>query len=370
MRNKYGTLAICHRGFTLIEVLVALAVTSLIMIGTYSLIIVNQKQHLREDRLRELIGTTRSLETFLCDDFRSAGAILSMLHTRNYLGKEVPFNGIQPLNNSAYPDGVILAAGDPDATTILSADWTPGGSMTLDPTNPGSWDVGDIGLVMTENGYYIFRVTAVAGNVLSLRNSSVYHSGLLQSAHFNDYLEDQLGYSGDGLTYQKNNPVVRLSYFRIYLVRTEADGSQTLTVATDCEGTADIEDNESDTIGIPLVENVFDFQIDYVTQDQPPQYWASLRTVGVNYPDPCSDPGSEDCISFRRIFTNRTMGNARIFMMTRSAEDPTRRPGGADDTIDVPLMGDVAARDNQPRGHFHYHYQEYDITLRNFRIVY
>lgn len=361
--------------FTLVEMLIALGVTSIIMAGTYLLILTNQRQQVREDRLRNLVSDTRNVQSFLTTDFRSAGAVLSMFHTQNHVADEVPFNGIQPLNNEDYPDGVILAAGDPSTVTSLTSSFTPGtGNLNVNRTTDADgnyqWQAGDCGLVMSRDGYYIFSVTAVTTSTLSIRGTSVYYSGLLSSAHYDDFVDDQYGTKGNAVTYNIEAPVVRLEYFRIYLVRTEGDNTLTLTLTTDTEDTADIENNETNTMNIPLLENLYDLQMDYVTQDAAPIFWASLRGAGSNEPDPCSNATDTKCVDFRRAFTYRKISNVRIFMMSRSAYDMTRRPGGSEDTIDVPEMGDVAARPGLSKAYYHYQYQEYDIALRNYRIIY
>lgn len=361
-------------GFTLIEMLIALGVTSVVMAGTYLLILTNQRQQIREDHLRNLVSDVRNLQAFLSTDFRSAGAILSMFHTQNFLAAEAPFNGIQPLNNADYPDGVILAAADPLTVTSLTSSFAPGGGTievdrTVDSTGQPVWTAGDNGLVMAGNGYYVFSITNIAGNTLSVRGEPVYYSGQLASTHYNDFLDDQLGTNGNAINYDIGAPVVRLEYFRIYLVRTEADNSRTLTLTTDTTGTADIEGNETNTMNVPLLENIVDFQLDYVTQSINPTFWASIRGA-VNEPAPCADASGAKCVQFRQAFTLRQLSNVRIFLMARSAYDMTRRPGGATDTIDIPAMGDSPAKPDTPRGSYHYQYLEYDVALRNYRIVY
>jgi len=363
-------------GFTLIEMLIALAVTSVIMIGTYSLILINQRQYIREDSHRDLVSNVRAFQSFLSDDLRSAGAVLSLLHTGNYLQGEVPFNGIQPLNSFTYPDGVILAAGDPNATTILQDEdgWTSEDEelTVLDPTT--NWAVNDLGLIMQKEGYYVFRVTEVAGHTLTVRPAAVYYSGLLSSSHYQDFLfkqfNDQLG---SDLTYPDESPVVRLFYFNIYLAREEDDGSFTMTLTSDSQGEADLENNQSDSLGIPLIENLIDFQMDYTTQNAEPVIWASVRNDFSNQPDPCGNgPDDPMCIAFRQQFTSRQIGSVRVFMMARSQIDQTRRPkeNDTEDTIDYPLMGDIFARPDQERGSYHYHYNEFDVAIRNYRIIY
>ncbi len=58
--------------------------------------------------------------------------------------------------------------------------------------------------------------------------------------------------------------MVRLEYFNIFLVRTEADGSRTLTLTTDCEGVGAIFANPiTDTRAVPILPNIEDIQIEY-----------------------------------------------------------------------------------------------------------
>ncbi len=239
-----------RRGFTLVEMMVSLTIMMFVIISLITLIITTQNAHLTEGRKLDMNQGARVVEQMLYDGFRSSGSVLSLANTPALLGSpNVPFNGVYPLNNNNYPDGVILSSGDPDAVTRLTADFAPGATtinvITVDRPPDGvsaaavAWQENDLGLVMRSNGYYVFRVTAtpaLGDTQLTIRSNPAYYSGLLNTANYNDACDEQLGIYGNSGNYISESPVVRLEFFNIFLTRSEADGSLTLTLSTDCDG--------------------------------------------------------------------------------------------------------------------------------------
>lgn len=367
-----------RRGFTLVEMMVSLSIMLFVVIALVTLIITTQSAHLTEGRKLDMNQGARVIEQMLYDGFRSSGSVLSLANTPALLGSPaLPFNGVYPLNNSGYPDGVILASGDPDAVTRLTADFAPGGtqlnviSVNLGDGSGVAWQANDIGLVMRTDGYYVFRVTGtpVLGDTsLAVRNTPVYYSGLLSTAHYNDACEEQLGTLGNINNYISESPVVRLDYFNIYLVRTEADGSRTLTLTTDCDNQGDIFANPiTDTRAIPILPNIEDLQIEYLTHDVPPLIWAGSEGARGN-PCPAGNENSGDCLNFYSQFYTKNIASARIFVLLRTEEERNKHQGSGI-VYNKPLMGDTAGAE-LPVGRYHYTYMQYEVLIRNYNNIY
>ncbi len=360
-------------GFTLVEVLIASTIMLVVVISVYNMILYTQRTHLTEGRRLDMQQAARAFEQLFNDQVRGAGTILNLMHTPGFLGAQPPFTGLLALNNAAYPDGLIAAAGDPHAVTSLTGDYTPGDAslnvISTDRADDGTpaWAVGDIGLVMRDNGFYVFLVEAVAGTVLTARTEAVYYSGLLNTANYNDPLDEQYGQDGNTNDYPAASPVIRLDYFSIYLAVDNADGSRSLTLTTDCQGIADVLGNPGLQRAVVLVPELEDLQIAWVSRDEPPQFWAD---ADVTRADPCP-PGGENqslCIEFIDMFRNRNLASARVSVLFRTDEEREKRAGSGI-VYPKPAMGDRPAATIGP-ARYHYFYLENEILMRNYDIIY
>ena len=270
--------------------MVSLTIMLIIIIAILSIIVAEQTTHLTEGRKLDMNQGARVIEQMLSEGFRSSGSVLSLANTPVMLGgPTIPFNGVYPLNNNNYPDGVILASGDPMALTRLTQIFTPSEttlnvqSVDLPPDgiNPPAvaWQEGDFGMIMRSDGYYRLPRHRHAGpecdHPLHPRHQRILF-GFAQHPVFRPVPRIQrlvrrlawnLGNSG---TYPAGNPVLRLDYFNIFLVRTETDGSRTLTLSVDCEDVADIFANPTATRATPILPNIEDIQIEYVAKVVPP----------------------------------------------------------------------------------------------------
>jgi len=390
-----------NKGFTLIEVMVS-SIIFLIVMGTmYLLIMRTQTFHLTEGRKLDMNQASRAIELVLCDNIRSAGSVLSLLYTPSFLGGPSPFTGIYPLNNTNGSDGIILAAGDPKATTKTTTTFDPQGDITLfldsvddqdDPTIT-AWNQNDIGVIVRTSGYYIFRVNqpVVLGSAqLSIRATPVYYSGLLNTAsafsalQYDDLSEDanHLGIAGNDNTtpYQIGSPVIRLEYFNIFLVNEETDAHtgnivRSLTLTTDTQGVGDILNSPAtDSRLIPIVPFIEDIQFEYITKDNPPDLWSSIGTTippgGNNFSDPCpiGAPGAANCVPFINQFTNTNIASVSVYILLKTEEEKNKMSKSGL-IYHKPIMGDAPAF-TVPIGRFHYSYMKYETFVRNYNGVY
>ncbi|MBN2399547.1 MAG: prepilin-type N-terminal cleavage/methylation domain-containing protein [Candidatus Aminicenantes bacterium] len=352
-----------QNGFSLVEMMVSLTVMLIIIVAIFSIIVAEQATHLTEGRKLDMNQGARVIEQMLSEGFRSAGSVLSLANTPVLLGSTtLPFNGIYPLNNSNYPDGVILASGDPQALTRLTNTFTAADTtidiqtVNLPDSSDVAWHEDDFGMVMRTNGYYVFRVTTTPSLndiQLAIRGTSAYYSGLLSTANYIDASPSGLG------TYLPDSPVVRLDYFNIFLTRTETDGSRTLTLSVDCEDQPDVLAIPSDTRAMPILPNIEDIQIEYVAKLVPP---AVLPDVWAG--SDAAFPGSG--VNFYNQFFTKNIASARIYVLLRTEEE-RNKSAGSGITYAKPAMGDRAAA-TLPVGRYHYTYMQYQVFIRNYNL--
>jgi hypothetical protein len=276
-----------QEGFTLIETIVTMSIFMFILLGVYMMIQhygdVTKSEHSRMTMQQE----SRYMVSSFADEIKEAGAILTLAHTAGFLAAAPFFSGLYPLNSTYYPDGIILATGDPEAVTALTADFK--GTETVlnvrnasvnayDPAFPyenPQWAAGQKGIVMGTTGYLVFKVASVdtGANAITIRDTPVYYSGLLASGSYYD--DAQGNAAGNTLTYSVNSPVIRLSNFSIYVFRDVVDSKlsgalgstqiiRQMIRITDTLGTADPLADGSGAEYSAISENIWDMQISYI----------------------------------------------------------------------------------------------------------
>ncbi|UCH92431.1 MAG: hypothetical protein JSV88_19330 [Candidatus Aminicenantes bacterium] len=273
-------------GFSLIETIVTMSLFFGILFIVYVMIQhygdVSKTEHSRQTLQQE----SRYMVSSFADELKEAGAVLTLAHTGSFLASAPFFNGIYPLNSTYFPDGIIIATGDPEAVTKLTNTFNPGEtslqveSTTVEAYDPDfpyenpQWGLGNTGIVLSATGYYVFSVTSASGNSISVGETPVYYSGLLSTTY---YYDDAQGNSpGNSIAYPENSPVVRLTNFSIYLFR-EIDHPKLvddygnpqkirqLIRVTDTKGAADPFTGGADFSVIS--ENIWDMQISYIAYE-------------------------------------------------------------------------------------------------------
>jgi len=373
-------------GFTLLEAITASVILLFIIITIYTLVLETESTHVAEENKLNMNQAARAIDIILCENIRNAGSVLTLLRTPPFLQAAPPFTGIYPLNNNDFPDGIILTSGDQEAVTkVAGGGFTPGdGVLTLEDSvdnldGTGTvWAINDIGIIVKTSGYYVFKVTGdvlMGDTTLTIRQTPVYYSGLLNvPGKYVDYTATHLGTAGNVGTYSSGSPVIRLNYFNIFTVKAGKDGTKTLTLTTDTEGVADIlaDGNETATRAVPIIPDIEDLQFEYITKDEPAEFWASTTTAATSYADPCATPGGTDCSNFFQNFVNRNIASIRVFALLKT-EDKHKRKNVDEGTVgqayNKPRMGDVAAV-KLGAGRFHYTYLTYEIFIRNYDIVF
>jgi prepilin-type N-terminal cleavage/methylation domain-containing protein len=275
-----------QKGFTLIETIITMSLFLVVLSGVYMMIQhygdVSKSEHSRVTMQQE----SRYMVSVFADEIKEAGAVLTVAHTSKFLAAAPFFNGLYPLNSTYYPDGLILATGDPEAVTKLTADFKKGDTVlnvedatvkSYDPTFPyenPQWAAGQKGIVIGTTGYFVFHIEGVPdANTINIRSTPVYCSGLLTTG---SYYDDAQGNTpGNELTYSINSPVIRLTNFSIYVFRDIEDkklsgalGStqmiRQMIRITDTYGKTDPLAKDSGAEFSVISENIWDMQISYI----------------------------------------------------------------------------------------------------------
>jgi len=267
-----------EKGFTLIEMMISTSLVLLVMLGIFVMIDFHVELSKNQNARARLQQESRFFLSNFASDLKNAGSVITLAHTGGFLAAPPDFNGIYPLNNTDYADGIIVADADPNAVTQLTQEYTGGGVLLVKSTvvpYPGvAWNTDDKGIVISPTGYYVFSVTSVDTNSIAIRSTPVYYSGMLNvtqttSGRTVDYNDDSVP-TGDTVTYPVNAPVMRISNFSIYLV----DEAYNWKLQRDIRSLIKITDANGDSSGNFLAadsqavkgiiaENIWDFQVSY-----------------------------------------------------------------------------------------------------------
>ncbi len=289
-----------RKGFSLLETMVTMSLFFIILAGVYTMIEhygnVTKNEHSRMRLQQE----SRFMASTFADELKEAGAVLTLAHTGGFLGAAPFFNGIFPLNSTNFPDGVIIATGDPEAVTSLTMDYDAGGDTlnvenlnvaAHDATHPWitpQWSAGDKGVLLGTNGYYVFSVSAVdiSGKTITMRDTAVYYSGLLAIP---GYYSDSSAPGGNTVDFAKNTPVIRLDNFGIFVFREipyphlEGQVTRQLIRITDTKGQANpLADNSGSEFSV-ISENIWDMQISYLAYSDFPSATRSTAPEADHY---------------------------------------------------------------------------------------
>jgi prepilin-type N-terminal cleavage/methylation domain-containing protein len=319
-----------EKGLSLIEMLITASVFLVVLAGVYTMVFHYADVSRTEQSRRRMQQESRFLTSHFASELKNAGSTLAYYGTRFCTWGEPYFNGIYPLNSTSYdlyPDGIIIAAGDPDAVTCLAQDYTPRDETIYventdveiynpdDPYDTPPWRPGDKGIILDRKGYYVFSVTEVPGDgTLIVRSIPVYYSGLLltrpdleKQKLYQDVVywdkkkgeEDEEMKMGDKLKYLKEpapgdisrkTPVIRLDYFAIYLFReveyprydiSSIRKIRQLVRVTDAKDYSDVLSEDIPVEKSIISENIWDMQITYTVY---PEFGADVT------PDTSVDP--------------------------------------------------------------------------------
>jgi len=379
-----------RKGFSLIETLITMSVFLIVLSGVYVMVVhYGDVSRTENSRLRQQ-QEARFLMSNFASEVKNAGAILTVTFTGWFLeGKAPYFNGIYPLNKTNYPDGIILASGDPEAVTRTAVPFNPGEGNIIqvedidvpayDVTRPyeyRQWAANDIGIVVSDEGFLVFKVEDVTATTIQMREEPVYYSGLLNTtaSPFKGIgYSDPAEIKGNAIEYPKHAPIVRLSYFSIYLFKEVAHPRDDLSDrlvrqfirVSDCFGQEDALSEGSDSIKSVISENIWDLQIAYIAyenfKDSDPDtdidnahhYFAGGSTSQVVY-DLLDDLRARNLkqLDFDAILITDEYGGSGEFEKRK-----------------VPAIGDGGSYD-MPSGKYNYKIVSFSLEPKNYSIIF
>jgi len=352
-------------GFTLIETLITSALVLVIMGSLYMMLIFySEKSQTEQSRVR-LQQESRFLLSMMASELKNAGSVLTLANTGGFLAKTPFFNGVYPLNNTSFPDGIIIASGDPDATTkLFGSDYDPsadGNTIVADDLTVEAgvdpWAVDDIGIIVGDEGFYVFKVQSVTGNTITKRSQSIYYSGLLSTANYTDPETDK----GNNVVYPENAPVIRLTSFCIYLIWEQDDLAlgrkrRDLVRVVDTLDSADVLSTSSPAEKYIIADNIWDMQLVYISYPDFPDD-ITTKNVYFNYN---SSGTFDDLVSDIQSKTFKEL-ELHIIALTDEYE------GKGTVSHDVSNIGDHPAY-TLPEGKFMYKRYKLLIEPRNYNM--
>jgi len=378
-----------QNGFTLLETMITMSVFLVILFGVYSMIShfgdVTKNQQVRQNLNQE----TRLMIDMFASEVKEAGAVMTLAEAIIQTGSEASFNGIWPLNmgeTDLFPDGIIIAAGDPDAMTTSTEALPPGGTTLkvadakvkgVDPLRPWDvrpWSKDDRGIIIGSDGYFVFKVESVDedNKMLILRDAAVYYSGLLDtSASYlggQRYTDSNL-VKGNAITYPTGSLVVRLTNFSIFAFRDVRHPIKEYPVRqfvriSDTKGEADALSIDVDVESSIITENVKDFQIEYVAYTDFSKVDRNTAPDINHFYFSDSKKSNSSVDNLVDDIRKRRLKEVRVHFVMQSDELTSER----DETQRIPALGDQPAYNLQGEK-FTYHVYQVFIEPRNYNIV-
>ena len=379
-----------QRGFSIIEMMISMGLFLVVLSGVYVMVVhygeVSQTEHSRLRMQQE----TRFLTGPFASDVQNAGAVLTITFTGFFLKDDPYFNGIWPLNKTNYPDGIIVASGDPEAVTRLMEPYVPGDSGSLltvettelegyDATRPyelRQWAKGDTGIIVCNDGYLVFSVESITATSITMREEPVYFSGLLNttaSVFGGVSYVDTAAIPGDSVEYPKNAPVIRLDSFAIYLFKEVAHPFDSVSERlvrqfiriSDCMGEADALGDGSESVKSIISENIWDMQITYLAYENFDELTPETPIDNAHYyfAGGTTNSSADDLVLDLR--------NRRLKQIDMSVITMTDEYGGTGDFENryVEAIGDRIGY-YLPDGKYNFKILDFSIETKNYNIIF
>jgi type II secretory pathway pseudopilin PulG len=353
-----------RKGFTLVEAMVVVVLMMLIMSAVYLMIMYYRDVSGTEQARVRQTQESRYLLSVFSSEIKNAGSVMTLVNSGGFLTVPPYFNGIYPLNNTNFPDGLILASGDPNAVSKLTSAVDPSSTTTLPLNNTIATPVwipsdsgvpGDKGILIGPNGFYVFVVQSVSANSITMEGTPVYYSGFLNTAHYDDPETTM----GNSVSYPVNSPVMRLGDFSIYLVKERFDAAKARNVrdlvrVTDCNGSADVLADASPALKGVIAENIWDLQMVYTAYPNFPDV-----TIKNNF----FTGGGGTLADLLTALRLKTMKEITVNVVALTDD----YPGRGTISYALPLLADRPA-ENLPTGKFNYRTFSFLVQPRNFNI--
>jgi prepilin-type N-terminal cleavage/methylation domain-containing protein len=154
-----------NRGFTLIELMIALLITAILVAGGYSLLITQQRTYILQDQVVGVQQDARAALTIMARDIRMA-AMMTDIDGFNINGVT---EAITPTNNTAVPDQirVVYAAEEVSVVSVVNSGAL---QVTLDPGGGNRFDTSTRRFVAFEGVNHVYEIapSGISGDTLTL----------------------------------------------------------------------------------------------------------------------------------------------------------------------------------------------------------
>jgi prepilin-type N-terminal cleavage/methylation domain-containing protein len=220
-----------HRGFTLIELMIALVISAILVGGTHSIFITQQRTYVLQDQVVGTQQDARAALTIMARDIRMTG----MLTGFDGFSVNGSTEAITPTNSNAAPDQITLVFAAEEfavSGTSVTVDTVNDKVVTLSADASAFFDTDHKKYVAFEGESHVYQISSVTSTTLTLTESPP------------DYLENfsarvfrvrAITYSVSGTSLYRNNGEAS----QILAGATNQSQVEDLQIAYQVEGSSD-----------------------------------------------------------------------------------------------------------------------------------
>nr|HDO80262.1 prepilin-type N-terminal cleavage/methylation domain-containing protein [Candidatus Bathyarchaeota archaeon] len=155
-----------RRAVTLIELMVALALSAIVVAGVYSLFVTQQRSYSLQDQISAIQQDARAALTIVAREIRMAGFLCG--NDNVTIDGTTYYAPLNPENHSDGPDAITLVYALKEVANVTNIN---GNQVTLDNDVADEFDTSNKQFLAFEALNKIYRVTSVNGNVVTLNES-------------------------------------------------------------------------------------------------------------------------------------------------------------------------------------------------------
>ena len=160
-----------QKGFTLIEMLIALAISAVLLASIYNVFISQRKIYSIREQVAEMQQNVRAGMVIMVREIRTAGYSLSSGRISYYNGTTTAYiDAITPTNSTSGPDGITVLYGDSSCTTSITSAM-PSSSAILNVSSTDCFAVDDLIIISNGKDASLLEVTQVLAGPKKLQHN-------------------------------------------------------------------------------------------------------------------------------------------------------------------------------------------------------